>query len=148
MYSLFLKIYINQPEVRDLSSIWDNPASLLRKADKIKALKVIRKEKDKLYTRWEVDIEGATLSWYEEDVLDREKGLINFKMRSGDFGDFFGYWRITPTRRNKLRLELKVNYDWGIPVLEPYVKRVLEKKTRIMWKSFLQAVKQALESNG
>ncbi|RKY45004.1 MAG: hypothetical protein DRP80_00170 [Candidatus Omnitrophota bacterium] len=148
MYSLFLKIYINQPKAEDLSSIWENPASLLEKAYKIKTLKVIKKEKNRLYTRWEVDIEGAILSWYEEDILDRERGLINFKMRSGDFGDFFGYWKIVPTRWGKLRLEFKVNYDWGIPVLEPYVKRVLEKKARVMWKSFLQAVKQALESNG
>ncbi len=148
MYSLSLKVYITKPQWEDLFYIWEDPFSLLKKAERIKNVKILKREKNKLYTRWEVDIEGASLSWYEEDTLDREKGLINFKMQSGDFGDYFGYWKITPTRRGKLKLELKANYDWGIPVLEPYVRKVLERKTRIMLRSFLQVIKKALEENG
>lgn len=147
MYRVALKTYIDHTNINDVARLWDNPFVLLQRAQSIKNLRILKREKNKLLTRWEIDVEGAQLSWYEEDVLERDKGIVKFQMREGDFGNYWGFWRILPSRAGKIKLELKAHYDWGLTVLEPHVKRMLEKKTKVMLKSFLRAIKETLEKN-
>jgi len=147
MYAIELKTYSDKINPEDISLIWDNPLILLKKARSIKNLRVLKRQGNRLHTRWEVDIEGASLYWYEDDVLEKETGTVKFYMQKGDFGNYWGYWRISPAQRAKAKIELKANCDWGIPVLEPYVKKTLERKTKVMLKSLLRAIKDTLEDN-
>ena len=145
MYSLKLKTYVDKCDLRTISSVWDDPCVLLSKANSIKNLTVVKRQDERLYTHWEVNIEGALLSWYEEDLLDRKAGTISFSMQQGDFGDYRGCWRVSPVRGGRVKIELTASCDWGIPVLEAHVRKILERKTKVMFKSFLKAIKETLE---
>jgi len=147
MYSISQKSYINICPIH-LIKIWRHPEILLKEATNIKNLKVTKREKDKIYTSWEVEVDKVRLRWRQYDYLDFKKGVINFRMRDGEFKKYQGFWRVLPTKKKKTLLILNLSIDWGIPVLEPYVKSVLERKTLLLFKSFLRSIKKVAESYG
>jgi coenzyme Q-binding protein COQ10 len=110
----------------------------------IKTLKIIRRLHDGFVTMWEVDIEGAPVSWKEEDIFDDTNFEIRFSMSEGNYKAYRGYWQIQD-RRHNCRLTLSTDFDWGIPILEAYVGKALEKKARRGLLGMLQAIKKKVE---
>lgn len=147
MYNISLKCYINVSPAR-LIRIWRKPQILLREAKNIKNLKVIKREKDKIFSSWEVEVSKVGLRWRQFDSLDFKKGVIDFKMHDGEFKRYEGTWQILPTKDGKTLLKLSVDIDWGIPTAEPYVKKALERKSRLLFKSFLESIKKVVENYG
>ena len=144
MYSISLRSYINI-KPRNLLKIWRKPEVLLKYATNIKRLKVIKREKEKVITSWEVEVDKVKLRWRQLDVLDFKNRIVFFTMQSGEFKKYFGNWRVSPTKKEKTALQLDVDIDWGIPVLEPYVKNALERRSRLLFKGFLKSIKKVAE---
>lgn len=140
-----MKTYIKTTK-EDLFNLWYNPGLLLKYASNIKNLIILKKGDHRLLTRWEVEIEKARFFWVQEDILDEPAGRITFSMQEGDFGAFKGEWRVYPLKSGLVKVEFKAYFDWGLTVLKPYVEKVLRRKTRVMGKSFLKSIKEALES--
>jgi len=141
MYTINVKSHINASPAK-LLKIWRNPKILLKYATSIKKLEIIKREKNRLLTAWEVEFDKLALKWRQWDVLDTTIGIINFKLDSGDFARYHGVWTISPSGENASTLTLEAAIDWGIPKLEMYVKKSLERKTRLLFKKFLQSIKK------
>ena len=122
MYHLTLKRYIDIQPIR-LIRIWRQPTILLKQARNIKKLKVIKRNRNVIFTLWEVEIDNVLLRWRQCDELDFKNGIINFKMYGGDFKQYEGKWYVLPTNNRKTLLYVDVTIDWGIPVLLRYISQ-------------------------
>jgi ribosome-associated toxin RatA of RatAB toxin-antitoxin module len=110
----------------------------------IKSLKIIKRAGDKVITAWETEIDGAPVSWKEEDLFYDENHEIKFNMVDGNYKQYYGSWSME-RNDNDTKLTLKANFDWGIPVLEKYVTKALEAKARRGLLGMLKAIKSKTE---
>ena len=110
----------------------------------VKSLKIVKALPDKIITAWEIEIEGAGIKWKEEDIFDEEKLELNFSAIEGDYKEYQGKWKVTPLPK-ATKLSIEANFDWGIPVLEKYVGKTLEKRARLSLTGMLLAIKNKLE---
>jgi len=144
MYSIHLKSYINIAP-RKLIKVWRNPNALLKYSKNINKIKVIKKDGMKIFTSWEVEVDGARLNWRQLDVIDLKNNLVFFSAQNGDFKKYFGNWRVAKTPSGRTALTLDVDIDWGLPVLEPYVKKALKRRTSLLFRGFLKSIKKVAE---
>lgn len=110
----------------------------------VKSLKIIKNFPDQIITAWEIEIEGAPVKWKEEDIFDDEKLELNFNAIEGDYKEYRGKWKIIP-QHSHTKLTIEANFDWGIPVLEKYVGKTLEKRARLALLGMLKAIKNKVE---
>ena len=110
----------------------------------IKRLEIIDKLTDNYVTAWWVEVEGNIVKWKEEDIFDKKKSKIEFKMIDGDYKNYEGQWTFKRTGR-LTQVQIEADFDWGIPVLEQHVSRVLEKRAKFAFDGMLKAPKNKLE---
>lgn len=110
----------------------------------IKKLKVLERDANRLVTVWEVNIEGALVSWKEEDIFDNDAMSINFNMLEGDYSAYGGKWILTSLPK-KTKISLLVNIDWGIPSFEKIINPILERKQKLIFKTMLIAIKNHIQ---
>ena len=128
---------------RQLMRAWRNPSVLLKSAENIKKLDVVRREKNLLLTQWEVEIDKVVLSWRQWDTLDLKKGRIDFKLQEGVFSKYEGSWQISRPHKDSVMLELCVNIDWGLPLFEPVALKRLRRVSGIVLRNFVESIKRA-----
>ena len=95
-----------------------------------------------MLTAWEIEIEGVAVRWRQWDCLNAKTGTIGYKMEDGDFDQYGGEWKIISDGAHGSLLSLKSDIDWGIPRLEPYLLKPLQKKTTLLFKGFLKSIQQ------
>lgn len=105
----------------------------------IKRIQVIKRLPHRAIINWEVMVDGAFVTWKEEDTYDDKNTSINFKMLEGDYDKYEGRWKIDNCPLGT-RITISVSVEWGIPVLGKHVGRVLERKVRANLKSVLKAI--------
>jgi ribosome-associated toxin RatA of RatAB toxin-antitoxin module len=110
----------------------------------VKNLKIIKRWNDGIITAWSIEIEGAPVNWREEDFFNDANYELKFNMIEGDYEEYEGRW-LLQDYNNSTKLTLEANFDWGIPVLEMYVGKALEKKARRSLLGMVQAVKNKAE---
>lgn len=113
----------------------------------IKNLNVIKRfSENRIVTSWETEIDGAPVSWKEEDIFDDKNCQVKFSMLEGYYKSYQGYW-LLKNEANGTKLSLRVEFDWGIPILEKHVGMALENKARHSLLGMLQAIRKKLERN-
>ena len=113
----------------------------------VKSIKIIKHlEDNKVVTAWEADIEGVLLCWKEEDCFDDLNHEIKFSMVEGNYKGYRGRWLIESAEGGS-KLTLEADFDWGIPMLEKYVGKVLVDKARHGLLGMAQAVKSKMEKS-
>lgn len=110
----------------------------------VKSLRIIGSSNSRIISAWEVEIEGAPVRWKEEDYFDNNNYEIKFNMLEGDYKSYRGSW-LMQTVQGGTKLTVKVDLDWGIPVLEKYVSRALENRARRALLGMLRAVRSKAE---
>ncbi len=110
----------------------------------IKSLMIIKKFPDKIISAWEIEIEGAPVKWKEEDIFNDEKLELSFNALEGDYKKYQGLWKIIPMDKYT-KVVIEADFDWGIPVLEKHVDKVLKKRACFALSGMLQAIKKKLE---
>jgi ribosome-associated toxin RatA of RatAB toxin-antitoxin module len=141
-----VSIAIRSPKDRVYSALKDMESfpNFMRDVKNLKITKRINPSK--IITIWETEIEGAPVTWKEEDNFDDSNYLVRFNMLEGNYKGYQGQWSIQDDR-NGARLILRADFDWGLPFLEKYVGKVLEEKARRGLLGMLQALKNKLEKN-
>jgi len=147
MYTINVKSHINVSPAK-LLKIWRNPKILLQHATSIKKLEILKREKNRLLTEWEVEIDKIIIRWSQWDMLDAKSGLINFKMHEGEFNKYVGAWSVLSDGKGGTNLSVSANIDWGIPLFEPHAKRMLEKTTLYIFNDFIRVIKDATKVSG
>jgi len=110
----------------------------------IKSLRIIKKFPNKIISAWEIEIEGAPIKWKEEDIFDDKKLELNFNALEGDYKTYRGRWKVIPMDKYT-KVTIEADFDWGIPVLEKYVDKALQKRARLALSGMLWAIKKKVE---
>jgi len=113
----------------------------------IKSLNVIKRlNENRIITSWETEIDGAPVSWKEEDIFDDANFEVKFNMVEGYYKAYQGLWSVKSTSEGT-QLNIRVEFDWGIPVLEKHVGKALENKARRSLRGMIQAIRKKLEKS-
>jgi ribosome-associated toxin RatA of RatAB toxin-antitoxin module len=79
---------------------------------------------------WEVNFRRGIMRWNETEVLDPDQLTIEFDQTDGDFEEFRGHWRLTPTGPDT-EVFFEVTYDFGIEslvgIMDPIAERVIKR---------------------
>jgi len=112
----------------------------------VKSLRIVKRVSDKHFvTLWEIEIDGAPVNWKEEVFFDDSGSLVRFSMREGSYKRYHGAWLLEDSRYGT-KLTMRVEFDWGIPILEKYVGKALETKARHGLFGMIQAIKKEAEN--
>ncbi|MFH0732232.1 MAG: SRPBCC family protein [Candidatus Omnitrophota bacterium] len=106
----------------------------------VKDVKIETSSKNRIITKWLLDVEGADVTWKEEDLFDDKNKSVKFSMLEGDYGSYFGTWKIKPLSPSSL-LTLDINVDWDIPSFEKVIGPILENKTKRILRGMMAAIK-------
>jgi fatty aldehyde-generating acyl-ACP reductase len=93
-------------------------------------------------TSWEVEIDGASLTWRQETRFIPDQQVVQFKMVKGDFRSYEGEW-VVCVQNDQVKLSLHVDLDWGAPNLSQFVAQILEKKAERALRGMVLAVARA-----
>ncbi len=113
----------------------------------VKKVKILDNQPAKVISLWEIEIDGAPLSWRQEDTIDDKNSEIRFRMTEGDYQQYEGKWQLLEIDKDNTRMIVSAKFDWGIPVLEEYVKDKLERNTKLAISGMLRAIKKRAEQN-
>ena len=110
--------------IRMITRVWEFPSFV----PSVKEAKVIEKSKNKLITKWKVQVNGVPVSWVEEDILNLDKDMIVFRATEGDLQEFKGEWKLKSCPSGT-KVSVTVYLKVGIPAIkdfaEPYMKKLL-----------------------
>jgi ribosome-associated toxin RatA of RatAB toxin-antitoxin module len=85
---------------------------------------------------WSVTLKGAILEWREMERLDPALRVVEFEQLSGDMERFEGAWRLESRAPLLTRVQLRVSFEIGIPLLaemlNPVAQRSLHDNCREM----------------
>jgi len=143
MHTVEVSVVIKKPKnevYRIIKNIEEFPVFIAG----IHNLKIIGRKGDLFITAWDVEIDGAPVSWKEEDYFDDANCKLAFNMIEGSYQEYKGEWLVQDSPKGA-KLTIKANFEWGIPVLEKYVGRVLKDKARRGLLGMIQAIKNRLE---
>lgn len=146
MVTIEVSCLIKKPKQEVFKAIKDMESfpSIMRD---IKNLKIIKRlSEDKFVTAWETEIDGAPVTWKEEDTFDENNFILKFEMIEGNYQTYQGQW-VLHDAVDATKLTIKADFDWGIPILEEYVGKTLEEKARRSLLGMAQAIKNKVEKN-
>ncbi len=106
----------------------------------VKDIKIEKVNTNKFITVWFLDVEGADVTWEEEDFFDEKNKIVKFSMIEGDYGKYFGIWKAEPFNKESI-LKLDINVDWDIPSFEKIIGPILESKTKRILRGMMAAIK-------
>ena len=110
----------------------------------VKKVKIVERQEDKCVSNWQIMVETLPIKWQQEDVFDEEAKRLRFRMLKGDFSGYQGEWTLSDTD-DGTTLSFSCIFNWGMAILEKYVKAVLENKARRYIHGMLLAVKKRAE---
>ena len=74
--------------VRCITRVWEFPDYV----SCVKEASVISKSRNKIQTKWRIEVNKVPITWIAHDVIEIKKGLITFKAVEGDLETFGGQW--------------------------------------------------------
>lgn len=87
-------------------------------------------EGDRRTSSWVVELKGSEMEWDQEDVFDHAARRWEFRQSDGDLAQYEGYWQVSEGDSGGAVLELKVEFDIGLPLvadmIHPAVAKALE----------------------
>jgi len=112
----------------------------------VKEAVVIQKNRNKITTKWHIQVDSVPIKWIEEDTLDLEKGSIHFKAIEGDLSEFEGTWTFKDhPEGNEVIVNVRLRVD--IPAIkafaEPYISKMLTRN----FEAILDALEYRLVSS-
>ncbi len=111
----------------------------------VETVTVLERHADYIVTRWKTLVEEAPIEWTEEDRFDDFIPRIDYKLIEGDLDTFEGAWTFVEAA-GRTRVNLSVEYDFGVPTLAELIGPTLAKKVRENCEMMLAALKREAEA--
>jgi len=109
----------------------------------IRKIKVLwRLPPNRQISEWEVEVEGITIHWKQEDTFDDEHRTFTFRIIEGDYRAE-GSWKIDEVTTSRSKISIKARFDWGIPILGQQVGQALERKAKRNFMRMVAAFRKA-----
>lgn len=134
----FSTTYLGNPEVA--LKLLLEPSCLAGKLPYVRKVDVLnRSSSGAVVSSWEVEIDGATLTWRQECRVSEDRRIVLFRMIKGDFRSYTGVWLLEPRNEHTV-LTLHAELDWGAPNLSKFVAQILERKVERALRGMVLAV--------
>jgi len=110
----------------------------------------LRERRDDGYSRtyWEAiaSIQKIikVIRWEEEENWDSENLSCSFAQTKGDYKHYNGGWKFEDNG-GSTQVELTIDYDLGLPLIGPLIKKLLDKLMQENCDSMLNAIKEKAE---
>lgn len=114
--------------------------------ESISSIEILQRDGQSITARWNGSIDGAPLTWIQKNELLDHKQEVRFEALEGDFEIFKGKWSIG-SHKNKLLLQLEIEYRLGIPVIEDVLGPILSEKIKTNSIAMLEAIAFRLNRN-
>lgn len=101
-----------------------------------------RPSSESLVASWEIEIDGAVVTWREESKLIQDGQAVQCRMIDGDFNTYAVRWTLR-TQGDTVTITLSAELDWGAPSLSQFVAHILERKAERALRGLLLAVGRA-----
>jgi fatty aldehyde-generating acyl-ACP reductase len=122
--------------VRMITRVWEFPAFV----PTVKEAQVIGKTRNRMITRWHIQVDNIPIKWTEEDTIDADKSTISFRSIEGDLEEFRGEWHFKD-HPSGCQVLVTVYLKIGIPVIKDFAQNYV---TRVVSRNF-EAILEALE---
>jgi ribosome-associated toxin RatA of RatAB toxin-antitoxin module len=96
---------------------------------------------------WDTLLDGAPLSWVEEDILEPPRRL-SYRLLSGDIEHLEGEWLIEETAQGQVLLTARLSWRLGVPIIEEVLGEIVQEKIRLNLEAMLAALRACLERPG
>lgn len=136
-------IFIKKPrkEVFEFLKAIEKFPSILRD---VRDIRILQRFPNRTISLWRIEVDGAPLSWRQENIFNEARFRIDFHMLDGDYARYEGHWQIQ-SHPLGCRVRILADFDWGIPILERHVGRTLQRKAKLAFQGMLKAIKKKLE---
>ena len=111
----------------------------------VKEAKVIEKSRNKMKTKWQVQVDGLPISWVEEDTLSYIGKAIHFKAIQGDLEEFWGKWKFKPQKDGTL-VSVSAHLKLDVPAIRDFAEKYIEKMLTRNFEAILRAIEKRLIS--
>ncbi|MFD2169072.1 type II toxin-antitoxin system RatA family toxin [Tumebacillus lipolyticus] len=108
-------------------------------------LEVVEKGDGWTVTSWDTSISGLTFRWLERDEFDPDNHRISYRQLAGDLKTFQGEWLVEEAASG-VKVTLKVDFDFGVPMLSTLLNPVASLKLRQNGEAMLRAIKSRCEA--
>lgn len=111
----------------------------------VKKIEIVERGEGYVLSKWTTSASGITLRWTEKDTYDHENLMVNYKLTEGDISKFEGHWKVIPVAENLNKVELKIYFDIGVPMLEAFVGPMAKAIVTQNAKGMLSGLKEKIE---
>jgi excisionase family DNA binding protein len=95
----------------------------------INSVNIVGQVQERIISEWSVEIDDLPIRWRQLDILEEDKGSINFRLLEGDFDEYKGRWSLQQLLTGT-EIKLTMIVDFGMSNLtrytEPFLKQKLE----------------------
>jgi ribosome-associated toxin RatA of RatAB toxin-antitoxin module len=109
----------------------------------VNALEILEHGDHQITTRWDARIDGAPIQWVQRVWWTDANRKMHFEAIEGDFDVFQGQWSAGEADE-QVRLQLRVEYRLGIPVIEEVLGPILKEKVTANSQAMLAAIAERL----
>lgn len=127
--------------IRLITKVWEFPTYI----PTVKETSVIKKARNKMITKWKVQVDKVPISWIEEDTLALHKNTIYFKAIEGDLQEFRGEWKFK-NHPEGTEVIVTVYLKVGIPAIKEFADAYMRKIVSKNFKAILEAAERRLIS--
>jgi len=106
----------------------------------VKEASVVERVRNRMKTKWLIQVDKIPISWIEEDTLLLDKGIIQFRAIEGDLQEFRGEW-VFKDHQEGTEVIANVFLKVGIPAIKEFADAYV---TKVLTKNF-EAILNALE---
>jgi len=127
--------------IRFLTRIWKFPSYM----PFIKEAQVLHKTRNRMRTKWRIEINKIPISWIEEDILAFDLNAIYFKSIEGDLEEFRGEW-IFGEHPEGTKVSINVYLKVTIPIIKDFAGEFVKKLISRNFEAILESLEQRLVS--
>jgi fatty aldehyde-generating acyl-ACP reductase len=112
----------------------------------VKEASVVARNRNKITTKWHIQVDSVPIKWVEEDILDLEKSIIYFKAIEGDLDEFSGSWSFKECPEGNeviVNVRLKIDIPGINAFAEPYISKMVTRN----FEAILDAIENRLVSS-
>jgi predicted amino acid dehydrogenase/ribosome-associated toxin RatA of RatAB toxin-antitoxin module len=127
--------------IRLITKIWEFPSYV----PSVKEASVIEKSRNRMKSKWHVQVDHVPISWVQEDILALRESRISFRAVEGDLAEFRGEWRFIDHPEGT-QVEVNVFLRVGIPAIKDFADYYIKKILTRNFEAIIEALEQRLIS--
>ncbi|MGQ9730384.1 MAG: type II toxin-antitoxin system RatA family toxin [Candidatus Zipacnadales bacterium] len=114
----------------------------------LESVRIIERAGTRVVSEWVGVVKefGQKVRWTEEDLWNDELHRCTFVMTKGDFDRYKGSWEFSAEANDRTRVDLRLEYEYNVPLIGPLIKNLLHKKTQESALGIMNALKALAET--